>query len=798
MKRGGIQLRREKFCRDWRFWKEGKEDEAVSIDLPHDAMIHEKRNPDLENGNATGFFPGGKYVYAKSIYGDKDLADQTLFLEFEGVYMDSAVYLNGEKVGGRLYGYSDFYVDLSGKLRVGEENELRVVVNNSKTPNSRWYSGSGIYRPVFLWKGASAYILPDGIKVRTVSTDPAVLEISITARMGEGMELVSSIEKDGRVVVQMAGTAGTVEIPDAELWTAEMPSLYTIRTKMLQNGKVIDEGVESFGIRALAWDAEKGFQVNGNTVKLRGGCVHHDHGLLGACAYERAERRRVRKLKEFGYNAIRYSHNPADKSFLRICDELGMYVIDETFDQWLLPQSKYDYAGYFAEEWKKDVRSLVNKDYNHPCVIMYCIGNEITDTGLPIGAEISKELNEVFHELDSTRPTMIAINSMLSVLAARQAERKKAEKADGKTPDDKNVGSADVNDIVTLLPKIMASITPESLEALIGKCISYVDIVGYNYGHNLYEGTHLLAPDRVILSSETFPKKMDSNWKTVQENDHVIGDFMWTAWDYLGEAGVGLPVYGTDQAPFSKSYPCLTAGCGSFDLTGYPESQAYYAAALWGVLKTPYIGVRPVCHSGEKYTLGQWRLTDSLPCWTWPGAEGKTAEIEVFSPGASVELFQDGNSLGRKELKDCRCTFETGYAPGVLKAVSYDAAGHEIGSSILQTAGDSEKLTLIAEENKIAADGEDLAYIAVNITDEAGNLKMTTDKKVRVSVEGEGVLMAVGSGNPVTEESFFDGEYTSWHGRVLVIVKSTDTSGTIKVTAQAEGMDRAQIEITTR
>lgn len=791
-------MKREKFCSDWRFWKDGKESEAVSIDLPHDAMILEKRDPGLENGNATGFLPGGKYVYTKSIFGEKELMDKSLLLEFEGVYMDSSVYLNGERVGARLYGYSDYYVDLSGKLKEGEQNELKVIVDNSRTPNSRWYSGSGIYRPVFLWKGAVHHICPDGVKVKTISTDPAVVEISITAQKEEGMELVSDIEKDGKVVARLEGTTGVVKVPNAELWTAETPNLYTIKTKLMQNGKVIDESVERFGIRTLAWNVKQGFQVNGNTIKLRGGCVHHDHGLLGACTYDRAERRRVQKLKKFGYNAIRYSHNPAGKNFLDICDELGMYVIDETFDQWTLPQSKNDYARYFEKEWEKDVCSLVNKDYNHPCVIMYCIGNEITDTGLPVGADISKKLNEVFHELDSTRPTMIAINSMLSVLAARQAERKKAEEADGKTSDDKNVGSAEVNDIVSLLPKIMASITPESLETLIGECISYVDIVGYNYGHNLYEGTHLLAPERVILSSETFPRKMDSNWKAVLTHDYVIGDFMWTAWDYLGEAGVGLPVYGTDQAPFSKDYPCLTAGCGAFDLTGYPESQAYYAAALWGVLKAPYIGVRPVYHSGEKYTLGQWRMTDSINCWTWPGAEGKTAEIEIFSPGVYMELFQNGKSLGRKKLKNCRCTFETPYIPGELKAVSYDIEEHEMGASVLKTAGDTEKLMMISEEVMIAANGEDLAYIAVNITDETGNIKMTTDKKVRVSVEGEGVLLAVGSGNPESEESFFVGEYTSWHGRVLAIVKSTDTAGEIRVTAEADGLESATIVVTTR
>lgn len=790
-------MKKQSFNENWTFWKEGKEEDAIQVNLPHDAMIHEKRDPELENGNATGFHPGGKYVYKKSIFGDTDLTEQTVLLEFEGVYMNASVYMNGELIGERAYGYSDFYVDLTGKLKPEVENELRVVVDNSQTPNSRWYSGSGIYRPVSLWTGAGNHILPDGIKVKTISINPAVLEISIDIKATDDAEIVSSIEKDGETVAQMTGTERTVEIADAELWSAETPNLYTIKTVLKKNGEVLDEGEERFGIRTLAWDAERGFQVNGKTVKLRGGCVHHDHGLLGACSYDKAECRRAQKLKEFGYNAIRYSHNPAGKNFLDICDELGMYVIDETFDQWTIPQSKHDYAGYFAKEWKKDVHSLVAKDYNHPCVIMYCIGNEITDTGLPFGADISKELNSYFHELDSSRPTMIAINSMLSVLAAKQAEQKAAAEAEGKAEEDKNVGSAEVNDIVTLLPKIMASITPESLETLIGKCISYVDIVGYNYGHNLYDGTHLLAPERVILSSETFPQKMADNWKKAAENNYVIGDFMWTAWDYLGEAGVGLPVYGTDQAPFSKPYPCLTAGCGSFDLTGYPESQAYYAAALWGFLKEPYIGVRPVQHSGEKYTLGKWRFTDSLNCWTWPGAEGKKAEIEIYSTDTYVELIQDGVSLGRKELQQCRCTYSTTYVPGELKAVSYDAEGHEVSSSILCSAGDTEKLNIFAEEENITADGQDLAYIAIHIIDEAGNLKMMTDKKVRVTVEGEGELLAMGSGRPETEESFYDREYTSWHGRVLAIVKSTKKAGVITVKAYADGLDEVSVQIQT-
>ena len=790
-------MKRESMNKGWTFQKEGSGKKPVMIRLPHDAMILETRDPELENGNATGFFPGGKYVYTKRIFGAKELTEKTVIAEFEGIYMDASVYLNDEKIGGRIYGYSDFYVDLTGRLKEGEDNELKVIVDNSRTPNSRWYSGSGIYRPVFLWTGGADYILPDGVKIRTVSCDPACVEICVNAVKEEGVTVHSYIKKDGKIAAELEGTEGTVCIPDAKLWSAEAPELYSIQVQLVKDGDVVDEHTEHFGIRILEWDAENGFRINGETVKLRGGCVHHDHGIIGAASYDRAERRRIEKLKEFGYNAIRYSHNPAGKNFLDICDELGMYVIDESFDQWKVPQSKHDYACFFDQEWEKDVRSLVAKDYNHPSVIMYCIGNEITDTGLPFGAMISKQLNALFHKLDPSRPTMIAINSMLSVLAAKQAESQKAKEESGEQADEKHVGSADVNDIVTLLPKIMASITPESLEALIGECISYVDIVGYNYGHNLYEGTHLLAPDRVILSSETFPKRMDTNWAAVETHPYVIGDFMWTAWDYLGEAGVGLPVYGTDQAPFSKAYPCLTANCGSFDLTGYPESQAYYVAALWGCLDKPYIGVRPVYHSGEKYTLGQWRLTDSLNCWTWPGAEGREAEIEVFSTGAWTELFQDDTSLGRKETVNCRCLFQTTYQPGELKAVSYDEEGNVISSNTLCTAGTAERLTIFAENNRIRSDGQDLAYIGIHITDDAGQIKMMTDKKIRVSVEGEGELLAVGSGRPDTEEGFFTGTSTTWHGRALAIVRSIEKQGRIRVVAAADGMEAVSVDIYT-
>ena len=791
-------MKKQRMNTGWYFWKDGNEDGKALLNLPHDAMLTEERVPNLPNGNATAFYPGGKYIYTKILYGKDAYRNQKILLEFEGVYMNSAVYLNGEHVGGWIYGYTNFYVDLTGKFKIGEENELKVVADNSQTPNSRWYSGSGIYRSVNLWTGNQSHITPEGIKVKTVSIHPAVIEVIVEAEHADGMQVDIEVYGAGKRIASGAGKKAVITIPDAKLWSAEEPNLYMITAILKEGDEIVDLADTKFGVRTIAWDAKNGLMINEETVKLRGGCIHHDHGILGACSYDKSEYRRAKKLKELGYNAIRYSHNPAGKNFLEACDELGMYVMDETFDQWRLPQSVNDYAQYFDREWKKDVMALVSKDYNHPSVIMYCIGNEITDTGLGFGAAISKEINELFHQLDKTRPTTIAINSMLSVLAARQAERKaleSEEKQEKELSEEKNLGSEQVNDIITLLPKIMASITPESLEALIGECISYADIVGYNYGQNLYERTHALAPERVILSTETFPSSMATNWSYVTDNDYVIGDFMWTAWDYLGEVGVGQPVYGTKEAPFTKTYPCLTAACGSVDLTGFPESQAYYSAVLWGAYKRPYIGVRPLNHSGEDYTLGRWRLTDSLNCWTWEGQEGKTAKIEVYSIGDSVELFQDGISLGKEKLIACRCYFETTYRAGKLEAVSFDETGNEVGRSKLETAGEETILDILPEETEIKADGEDLTYVAVHMTDKKGILKMMEDKKVTISVEGAGTLLAIGSGNPETTEKFSAKSHTTWHGRLVAVVKSNQEQGNIRVTAMASGMEPVSLLI---
>lgn len=781
-------MRKERIHQGWKFWKDGQEIENKVINLPHDAMLLEKRVPDMENGSASGFYPGGTYYYEKTIFGKEEYRTESIILEFEGVYMNSTVWLNGEKVGGWKYGYTNFFVNLTGRIKIGEDNTLLVKADNSKTPNARWYSGSGIYRPVNMWTGGVAYIKPQGIKVKTLSVNPTVLQVhteydDTKAPLENGT--IEYIIYDGdNEVASFSGITAEIEMKDAKLWSDETPHLYQLKAVLKENDAIIDEAEVSFGIRTLEWSSEKGLLVNGEMVKLRGGCIHHDNGVLGACTFDKAEYRKIKKLKEFGFNAIRFSHYPAGKSLLDACDQLGMYVLDESFDQWRVTKTKYDYSTCFDEECEKDIAALAWKDYNHPSVIMYCIGNEITDTGRSYGAEIAKKLCRVLKEIDGTRPVTIANNAPMSIIAEAM------EKLEGERGAE--FGSLEINELLTANPDIAHSFdkgafSAEKLESLVGGVFDQLDIAGHNYAGDFYEGIHECRPDRVILSTETLPAKMADNWKMVETHPYVIGDFHWTAWDYLGEAGVGVPMYGTDKAIFAKPYPCLTASCGSFDLLGYPEAAAYYAAIIWGVYKKPYIGVRPVTYSGQDYTIGIWRLTDAIDCWTWEGCEGKKAEIIVYSIGKTVELYQNGTKVDEKDLIDCKAEFEAIYLPGELKAVSMDENGYIIDSTILQTAGKQVQLTLLPEEAQVKSDIDTIFYVPIGVTDENGVIRRMTDKKISVTVRGAGELLALGSGRPETEESFLDGSYTSWHGYVMAVVRCTGMKGNITITASADG-----------
>lgn len=760
----------------WRFYKFGYEDAMKEVNLPHDAMQEEKRAP--EYGSASGFFPGGKYVYEKTWMVDADIVQKAVCLEFEGVYENSSVYVNEKKVGGHVYGYTNFFVDLTDKLCVGK-NTVKVIADNSAQPNSRWYSGSGIYRNVNLYTGSIDHIVPDGVRITTLSLQPTVIRVQCETT-SKSAQVSVHILKDGQSIANGNGRDLTIEISRAKFWSAESPELYELKLELTENGKTIDTHTEHFGIRLLGWSAKNGFTVNGESVKLKGGCIHHDNGLLGACENEKAAYRKIRKMKTFGYNAIRYSHYPVSKAILSACDSLGMYIIEESFDQWHIPQTKYDYSIHFEQEWKDDLCAMIRKDYNHPSVIMYCIGNEISDVGLPGADETCGRLADFVKSQDASRPVLLANNALLSVLSVKAAEKKQT------------AGSQEVNDTVAALAEAAKGLTPTYIESIAGNVFDKVDIVGYNYTPGLYEGTHELKPDRVILSSETFPANIAKNWAIAKQLPYVIGDFMWTAWDYIGEAGVGMPFYGSRQAPFSKPYPCMLAYCGSFDITGYPESQAYYTAIVWGQYDKPYIAVRPLHHSGEDYTVGKWRLTDAVHSWSWSGCEGKQAEIEVYGNGDEVELMQDGVSLGRKTLTEFRANFTTTYSAGELKAVLYKD-GKETAIDVLKTAGSDTELTVRAEDTTLRTGG-DITWVNIAVTDSCGTAKPLDNRKITVKVEGAATLKAIGSANPETEESYLSDSVTTYYGRAQAIIESKKTAGKIKVTVSAEGLAPVTIE----
>lgn len=799
-------MKRINWNQNWTFYNDLRNQGEHLVDLPHDAMLTEKRLPGMKNGAAAGFFPGGRYVYKKNLWGAQECMDQAIYLEFEGIYMKSSVYLNNEKIGGWIYGYTGFYVDLTDRLKIGEENEILVVADNSQTPNSRWYTGSGIYRDVYLLTGHKKHIQPDGVRIVTESVDPARLHITTAlseeaAACSVEAEIYALLEDGSETLAAKGfGMDFKVEIPEARLWDASHPNLYRVRVKLLDDGAVVDTQDIVTGIRKLSWDSINGLQINGKTVKLRGGCIHHDNGILGACAHRKAELRKAKILKEAGFNGIRSAHNPISKAFLEACDRIGLYVIDEAFDQWQMKKTDYDYALYFNEEWQKDVGAMIRKDFNHPSVIIYSIGNEIADTGSARGARISCMLSSYCHRLDATRPTLNAINPVVSNMGGAM-NRSTTSKEDVVNPyaETKNAqatASLLANMIATAAPVISKMMgKPEKVEKLLKPCFDAVDIVGYNYAERCYEPHHEWAPDRIMVGSETYPQSLAMRWGQIKKSPYIIGDFMWTAMDYLGEAGIGVPVYGKSRGGFNRPYPCISGGCGVIDLLGHMETEAYHAAIVWGMYKKPYIAVRPVNHSGEKYFFGAWRGTDAVASWSWTGLEGRTAEIEVYSRGRQIELFQDGMSLGRKALTYCKAVYKTIYKPGALEAVSYDDHGNVLSRETLRSASSELCLTVMPEEQVLKADINDMTFISVALTDSCGIVKMLVDREVRVQVSGAASLAGIGSARPVTEECFTGDHYKTWFGRMGFYIRSTGEKGRAIIEVSADDVERRKLEI---
>lgn len=834
---------RQNFNHDWKFTRgslsmmaalTGGETYDV-VQLPHDAMVHEERTPDTKNGAQTGFWPGGNYTYKKEMDVPKEWEDLEILLEFEGVYETAMVYVNDNLVATQLYGYSNFYAPLNKYLNYGEKNEIVVMANNSAERNSRWYSGSGIYRNVNLLVGERIHIQPDGVKIATpeVSSSLSLVEITVTlkniTRKKEMVRVETTILEHGSVVgadntnVTMLMEAEEqvrqrIAIESPKLWDCDNPNLYECQVKIFAGDNVLDSWTDSFGVRSLTLDATNGLCINGKQVKLRGAYIHHDNGVIGATTLQKAEDKRCREMKEAGFNSIRSAHHPISREMLSACDRYGMLVMDELSDMWTRHKNPNDYALHFREHMDDEIRVMVNKDYNHPSVVIYSVGNEIPDLGNAAGAQMNRHICNMFHELDASRYTTNAINGMLVLgdkmglilrdLQEKQAQQEKQgqqeqkEQNEGMEPKEgkaqKEEGASALNSMMALIagPVADAMACHPIMTETIEEASQAMDIIGLNYLTGRHVLEHELHPNQTVVGTETFPADIVRLWDIVKNHNHVIGDFTWTGYDYLGEAGLGMFYYDGNQN-FNAVYPDRMAYIGDINLIGYRRPISYLREIVFGLRKRPCIAVERVDKYGMPYSRTAWMSKDNVASWTWPGYEGKNANVDVYSNADEVELFLNGTSFGRKpagEAHGFTASYEITYEAGELKAVSY-VNGEETGIDVLRTAKAQVQLTLDCREKELVADGADLAFITVKLEDDNHIENLWEQRTITVNVEGAGTLQGFGNADPRALQSYDDTSWPTFDGEVMSVVRSAREPGEIKVTFQAQGCAEQVITI---
>ena len=781
----------------WLFRHLDSQENFVPVTLPHDAMQAEPRTELSANGINGGWYEGRDYEYIRRFTPDKSLRNKTLMLEFEGVYHLAEVYLNGEKIAERPYGYTNFYADLTDRVRFDEENELRVIARNSDQPNSRWYSGAGIYRPVVLWTAdKQQHIALNGVRIRTVSINPATVEVAVRT-VGAGRVSVDVLAGEKQAASAAADTTGevtlTLTVPNAKLWDVEHPNLYTCRVRFGS-----DEDLQTFGIRTLSW-GKKGILLNGERVIVQGACIHHDQGILGARCYAQGEERRVRLLKENGYNAVRSAHNPCSKALLDACDRLGMLMMDEYIDHWYIHKTEHDYVDYFNDWWRSDLESMVKKDYNHPCVILYSTGNEVSETAQKKGIALTKQLTRYLHRLDDTRPVTCGVNIFFNFLSSIgfgvYSDQKAKKQAEDATKKKKAVGSQFFNNLAGLLGSefMKHGATLHGCDVKTRDAFANMDIAGYNYGIYRYEHDLKKYPDRLILGSETFCSDAYRFRELAKKEPRLIGDFVWAGMDYLGEVMVGSWEYADNAPRFDGGLGWVSAGSGRIDLTGKPLGEALYTRVALEQAEGPFLAVRPVNHTGDKHSPSAWKMTDAMTSWTWPGCEGKQAEVEVYARAASAALVLNGKEIARKNAKnDCLFRFRCAYQPGTLEAVAYNAAGQETGRCALTTAGPATELRAEPEE-AVLRPGQ-LCYIRLRYTDQNGVLKPTVREPIRVQVTG-GRLLALGNACPFNLQGYRTSQTDPYWGEAMAIVE-TGTEGCVTLQADsAVGSAMAAVQV---
>ena len=755
------------------------------IDLPHDWSI--ENLPGQEAGKvigpfskesigttATGYTIGGVAWYRKTFTLNPKGKYKSTIISFDGVYMNSDVWVNGKFLGNHPYGYTAFYYDISNFLNsAGKPNVIAVKVKN-EGKNSRWYSGSGIYRHVWLIQKQAVCIAQNGICVNTerISENNAVVKISSEVENNSGKSTVSKlliniIDPDGKTVQTVESQPKTIasgseefiqsiSISDPKLWSVETPDLYTAEIRLLADGIVSDKVSTIFGVRTIHFDAKTGFTLNGKKVLLKGGCMHHDNGFLGSATIDRAEERRVQLMKAYGFNAIRTSHNPPSKQFLDACDRNGVLVIDEAFDMWERPKNPQDYHLYFKEWWKKDLKSMIYRDRNHPSVILWSIGNEINERADSSGFTIRKQLVKEVHALDNTRPVTEAICAFWDHWGQKWS---------------------------TTAP-----------------AYSDLDVGGYNYLNNQYEADHAEFPERIMVGTESYAAEAYAFWKQVEKDPWVIGDFVWTAMDYLGETGCGSSTYGPKevQRVGLKPWPWFNAFCGDIDLCGFKKPQLLYRDVVWNNSKLEMLVHEPI-PEGMKETYSYWGWPNEYQSWNWAGSEGKLMDVRVFSKCQTIRIELNGKIIAEKPVIDSTnliTTFKVPYEQGVLKAIALNN-GIEVASKELRTVGAPARVKLTADRSTINADRNDLSYVKVEVTDAQGNAIPNANIPVKFTVSGVGEIAGSGNACPTDMESFNNSVCKTYFGQALVILRPLKDikTGTITLKAEANGLITGEINV---
>ncbi len=773
-----------------------------AVTLPHDATLGETR--DAAHGAGRGYFPGGVYEYRRTLAVPAEAAGQRWVLEFEGVYRRATVSVNGALAGHWASGYTGFTVPLDDFLRYGDDNEVRVVCRSAQ--DSRWYAGAGIHRPVHLVVGDLLHVALDGVRVTTRDADAelAVIEIATTVANDRPrlatVEAVTEVRDAAGAVVATDRAPVTVRpgepavvrqrlvVREPALWGPGSPALYRATVQLRDGDAVVDDETVTFGIRTVSVDPVRGLRVNGEKVHLRGACVHSDNGVLGSATIDRADERRVELLQAAGFNALRSAHNPMSRAMLEACDRLGVLVMDELSDVWTESKSDFDAALDFPEWWQRDVAAMVRKDANHPSVVMYSIGNEIPELATPQGALWSRRLAEEVRRLDPTRLVTNGVNGMLAVIGEARA------------------GVEAGGGINTMLSDMGGFMRELSGSELVGRrtaeSFAVLDVAGLNYMDARYEADRQVFPNRVVVGSETFPADIDRLWRLVRDNPHVIGDFTWTGWDYLGEVGIGrvADVEDPTARQLNGPYPWLLAHVGDIDVTGHRRPASYHREVVFGLRRDPYVAVLRPERSGRETVSTPWSWSDTVGSWAFPsGTEGTPLTVEVSSDAEEVELLLDGESLGTAEAGEAhrfRAEFTVTWAPGELTAVAR-TGGEETGRFSLRSADGPVALAAVADREVIRADGTDLAHVDLTLQDAAGTVALGVDREVTVTVEGPGVLAGFGSAAPSTEESYLDDVHTTYDGRALAVVRPTGP-GTITVTASAAGCGRVTTTVAAR